>query len=129
MAVLRAPAAASRDVIFSHDIDAVVGQDLHRWYAYGRDRKLIGVLLSSGDPPDGGTLEFDVTIDTFEVSPGGSIFTTVANRPKLGAGENVMTTVAPDVAVLAVGHYLTVSTISVGTPNPGSKIDLRLLYE
>lgn len=128
-AELRPPTgfAGERDVIYSRDGNALAESGLHRWYAR-RDLTIIGVLTSAGVAPVGGPLVFDVLRHTSDSDPGTSIFTTTANRPTLADGEHVQTTVAPDITQIAQGEYLTVDIVSVPSPTPGSKIDLRILY-
>lgn len=130
VAILRAPSTGSRAdrYNFSRDGDAVIEAGLHRWYPE-REVTITGVLSSAGVAPGGGDLEFDLMLDAFEVVPGGSLYTTAANRPKIPAGSFDDLAVAPDVAVIAVGQYVTVDTLAVGTAPAGSKIDVSILYE
>lgn len=127
-AELRAPLTIGPgDVIFSRDGDAEVESGLHRWYA-ARNVRILRVLTSAGVAPVGGPLVFDVLVHDDDSDPGSSIFTTTANRPTLDDGEHESETPAPDVANITAGQYLTVDTLAVPSPTPGSKLDLRILY-
>lgn len=124
VAVLRAPGSGARDVIFSRDGDAAVGNAGHRWYAE-RDLRVRGVLASAGTAPLGADLVFDVLLDG-----AATMFTTTANRPKIVAGTNEGLSPAPDVVLVPQGHWVEVVTVQTGVaPNLGSKIDVRILYE
>lgn len=126
VAEIHAPTRAERDVIFSRDGDATIGSAGHRWYARG-DRRLVGVLASAGDAPTGDDLEFDVLLDEFD--GGGTVFTTVANRPTILDGTNEGLSPTPDIVDVPDGHYLTVYITKIGSVDPGAKIDVRVLYE
>lgn len=128
VAQLRAPATGSGvdSINFSRDGDATVEQGLHRFTA-DRDLTITGVLCSAGTAPTGDDLVFDVMLDAFD--GGGTVFTTVANRPTVSAGDNEGAVVVPDVVDVPEGHYLTVDIVSIGSGAPGAKIDVRILYE
>lgn len=126
VALLRGPGLGSRDVTFSRDGDATVEQGQHRWYAKG-DRHLMGVVISAGGAPLGADLVCDVLLDAFD--GGGTMYTTSANRPIVAAGAHEGVSPAPDVVLVPDGHYVTVDIVQTGlSPNPGSKIDVRVLY-
>lgn len=127
VAEIHAPARTERDVIFSKDGDATIGSAGHRWYARG-NRTLVGILASAGDAPQGADLVFDVLLDEFD--GGGTVFTTVGNRPRILDGDNEGLSPTPDIVDVPDGHYLTVYVVQTGVaPNPGSKVDVRILYE
>lgn len=126
VAILRPPASGSRqlDETFSRDGDADIEQGLHRFYA-DHDLELVGVVVSAGVAPTGGDLVVDVILDAFD--GGGSVYTAVP-KPTIVADAFVGFAPAPDTTAVPQGHYLTVDIVAIGLTDPGSKIDVRILY-
>lgn len=124
-AYLRAPAASSqvRDVIFSRDGDATVEVGEFRWYAES-DLEVLGTLCSAGgDAPGGADLIFDVLLDGAT-----SLYTLLADKPRVAAGAHEGSAGAPAVSSVLEGHYLTVDIVQAGSSPPGSKLVVQIMF-
>lgn len=123
VAVLRAPGSGERDVTFSNDGEATLGNSGHRWPVL-KPVTVLGVLISAGTAPIGADLVYDVLLDGAT-----SLFTTIGNRPRVVAGANEGLSPAPDISAVAPPHWLEVEAVQIGSTQPGSKVDVRILYE
>jgi hypothetical protein len=68
----------------------------------------------------------DITIDVNK--NGTTVFTTQTNRPKIFAGQTVVSTSTPNVTTLTTGDYLTVDIDTVGSLNPGSDLTVQIEF-
>lgn len=83
---------------------------------------IIGTRLMVGTAPTGASLVVDINKN------GTTIYSTQGNRPAIAAGTNAGGPgVAPDVATLAVGDYLTVDIDQVGSSVAGSDLTVSVI--
>lgn len=83
---------------------------------------LDNVRASVGTAPTGA----DITIDVNK--NGTTVFTTQANRPKIFAGQTLVSTSTPNVTEFVEGDYITVDIDSVGSLNPGSDLTVQIEF-
>jgi hypothetical protein len=59
---------------------------------------------------------------------GTTIFTTQASRPKIFAGQTLVSTSTPNVTELTTGDYLTVDIDQIGSLNPGADLSVQIEF-
>jgi hypothetical protein len=80
------------------------------------------VRASVGTAPTGA----DITIDVNK--NGTTVFTTQTNRPKIYAGQTLVSTSTPNITEFAAGDYITVDIDSIGSLNPGSDLTVQIEF-
>ena len=80
------------------------------------------VRASVGTAPTGA----DITIDVNK--NGTTVFTTQSNRPKIYAGQTVVSTSTPNITTFSAGDYITVDIDTVGSLNPGSDLTVQIEF-
>lgn len=80
------------------------------------------VRASVGTAPTGA----DITIDVNK--NGTTVFTTQTNRPKIYAGQTLVSTSTPNITEFAAGDYITVDVDSIGSLNPGSDLTVQIEF-
>jgi hypothetical protein len=80
------------------------------------------VRASVGTAPTGSDLVIDVNKN------GTTIFTTQTSRPKIFAGQTLVSTSTPNVTELTTGDYLTVDIDQIGSLNPGSDLSVQIEF-
>jgi hypothetical protein len=85
---------------------------------------IVGVSATAGTAPVGADLIIDVNVS------GISIFTTIANRPKIidGAHATAAEVTNMDTTTVASGSYLTVDVDQVGSGTAGSDLTVSIRY-
>jgi len=68
----------------------------------------------------------DIIIDVNK--NGESVFTTQSNRPKIYAGQVLVSHSTPDVTEFVEGDYITVDVDAVGSLNPGSDLTVQIEF-
>jgi hypothetical protein len=68
----------------------------------------------------------DITIDVNK--NGTTVFTTQTNRPKIFAGQTLVSTSTPNITTLVAGDYITVDIDSVGSLNPGKDLTVQIEF-
>lgn len=107
---------------FSFAGTALVAPGKSRWYP-PVDATIANVIASADTAPTDADLIIDV------LKNGTSIFTTTANRPTIADGTNVVFSLPPDVTDLVAGSdYLTVDVVQVGATEPGSDLDVQIVF-
>lgn len=80
------------------------------------------VRASVGTAPTGA----DITIDVNK--NGTTVFTTQVNRPKIFAGQTLVSTSTPNITEFTTGDYITVDIDTVGSFNPGSDLTVQIEF-
>jgi hypothetical protein len=80
------------------------------------------VRASVGTAPTGA----DITIDVNK--NGTTVFTTQTNRPKIFAGQTLVSTSTPNVTEFSAGDYITVDIDTVGSLNPGMDLTVQIEF-
>ena len=80
------------------------------------------VRASVGTAPTGA----DITIDVNK--NGTTVFTTQTNRPKIFAGQTLVSTSTPNITEFAAGDYITVDIDTIGSLNPGSDLTVQIEF-
>ena len=80
------------------------------------------VRASVGTAPTGSEVIVDVNKN------GTTIFTTQISRPKIFAGQTLVSTNTPQIRELIAGDYLTVDIDQVGSLNPGSDLSVQIEF-
>jgi hypothetical protein len=80
------------------------------------------VRASVGTAPTGQDLIIDVNKN------GTTVFTNQALRPKIYAGQTLVSTSTPAVTQFSTGDYITVDVDQVGTFNPGSDLTVQIEF-
>jgi hypothetical protein len=80
------------------------------------------VRASVGTAPTGA----DITIDVNK--NGTTVFTTQVNRPKIFAGQTLVSTSTPNITEFTTGDYITVDVDTVGSLNPGSDLTVQIEF-
>jgi hypothetical protein len=80
------------------------------------------VRASVGTAPTGA----DITIDVNK--NGTTVFTTQLNRPKIYAGQTLVSTSTPNITEFSAGDYITVDIDTVGSLNPGSDLTVQIEF-
>jgi hypothetical protein len=80
------------------------------------------VRASVGIAPTGA----DITIDVNK--NGTTVFTTQVNRPKIFAGQTLVSTSTPNITEFTTGDYITVDIDTVGSFNPGSDLTVQIEF-
>jgi hypothetical protein len=80
------------------------------------------VRASVGTAPTGA----DITIDVNK--NGTTVFTTQTNRPKIFAGQTLVSTSTPNITEFTTGDYITVDIDAIGSLNPGSDLTVQIEF-
>lgn len=80
------------------------------------------VRASVGTAPTGA----DITIDVNK--NGTTVFTTQTNRPKIFAGQTLVSTSTPNITEFTTGDYITVDVDAIGSLNPGSDLTVQIEF-
>jgi hypothetical protein len=80
------------------------------------------VRASVGTAPTGA----DITIDVNK--NGTTVFTTQSNRPKIFAGQTLVSTSTPNITEFTTGDYITVDIDTIGSLNPGSDLTVQIEF-
>jgi len=80
------------------------------------------VRASVGTAPTGA----DITVDVNK--NGITVFTTQLNRPKIYAGQTLVSTSTPNITEFSAGDYITVDIDTVGSLNPGSDLTVQIEF-
>jgi len=80
------------------------------------------VRASVGTAPTGA----DITIDVNK--NGTTVFTTQTNRPKIFAGQTLVSTSTPNITEFTTGDFITVDIDSIGSLNPGSDLTVQIEF-
>lgn len=83
---------------------------------------LDNVRASVGTAPTGS----DITIDVNK--NGTTVFTNQANRPKIYAGQTLVSTSTPNITEFSEGDYITVDIDTIGSLNPGSDLTVQVEF-
>lgn len=80
------------------------------------------VRASVGTAPTGA----DITIDVNK--NGTTVFTTQTNRPKIFAGQTLVSTSTPNITEFTTGDYITVDIDAIGSLNPGTDLTVQIEF-
>jgi hypothetical protein len=80
------------------------------------------VRASVGTAPTGA----DITIDVNK--NGTTVFTTQANRPKIFAGQTLVSTSTPNITEFSAGDYITVDIDTIGSLNPVMDLTVQIEF-
>jgi hypothetical protein len=80
------------------------------------------VRASVGTAPTGA----DITIDVNK--NGTTVFTTQTNRPKIFAGQTLVSTSTPNITEFTTGDYITVDIDTIGSLNPGMDLTVQIEF-
>lgn len=80
------------------------------------------VRATVGTAPTGA----DITIDVNK--NGTTVFTTQMNRPKIYAGQTLVSTSTPNITQFSAGDFITVDIDTVGSLNPGSDLTVQIEF-
>jgi hypothetical protein len=80
------------------------------------------VRASVGTAPTGSDIVIDVNKN------GTTVFTTQSSRPKIFAGQTLVSTSTPNITELTTGDFLTVDVDQVGSLNPGSDLTVQIEF-
>ena len=80
------------------------------------------VRASVGTAPTGSDIIVDVNKN------GTTIFTTQLSRPKIFAGQTLVSTNTPQITELTTGDYLTVDVDQIGSLNPGADLSVQIEF-
>ena len=80
------------------------------------------VRASVGTAPTGADITIDVNKNVT------TVFTTQSNRPKIYAGQTVVSTSTPNITTFSAGDYITVDIDTVGSLNPGSDLTVQIEF-
>jgi hypothetical protein len=80
------------------------------------------VRASVGTAPTGADIVIDVNKN------GTTVFTTQSNRPKIYAGQTLVSTSTPNITEFAAGDYITVDVDAIGSLNPGSDLTVQIEF-
>lgn len=111
--------AVDQEVYSLPGVLTVANGSLRLYNRSGGSWKLLLVYISVGTAPTGASIDVDVMLN------GATIFSTTANRPKITAGNNTGVSGVPDTTIVAVGDYLRVDVLGVGTTIPGADLTVQ----
>jgi hypothetical protein len=80
------------------------------------------VRASVGTAPTGADIRIDVNKN------GTTVFTTQTNRPKIFAGQTLVSTSTPNITEFTTGDYITVDIDAIGSLNPGSDLTVQIEF-
>lgn len=83
---------------------------------------LDNVRASVGFAPTGSDIVIDVNKN------GSTVFTTQNNRPKIYAGQTLVSSSTPNITGFVEGDYITVDIDSIGSLNPGSDLTVQIEF-